>query len=72
LRGPVASADYLVRKGDQVELVVSSSAFSVSTIAIADQDGAIGDRIRVRAGPRTPAIIGVVNESGQILLPQFK
>ena len=41
-------AEPIIRKGDQVQLTALAGSFSVSTIAIAEQDGAPGDRIRLR------------------------
>ena len=60
-----------VRRGDQVELVAISSGFTVSTLAVAEQDGAPGDRIRVRTERRTAPIIGQVLADGRVALPGF-
>ena len=65
-------AEPIVRKGDQVELTASSGSFTVSTVAVAEQDGALGDRIRVRSEGRKGAVIGVVTEDGRVSLPGFK
>ena len=65
-------AEPIVRKGDQVELTASSGSFTVSTVAVAEQDGARGDRIRVRSEGRKGAVIGVVTEDGRVSLPGFK
>jgi len=62
----------IIRKGDQVQLTASSGSFSVSTLAIAEQDGAPGDRIRVRAETRKAAVIGMVMPDGRVALPGFK
>lgn len=67
----VAKAEPIIRKGDQVELTAGSSGFSVSTIAAAEQDGAPGDRIRVRSEGKKGAVIGVVTEDGRVSLPGF-
>jgi flagella basal body P-ring formation protein FlgA len=67
-----AKAEPIIRKGDQVELTAASSTFSVSTIAVAEQDGAAGDRIRVRSDPKKGAVIGIVTEDGRVSLPGFK
>lgn len=61
-----------VRKGDQVELRASGGAFQVSMVAIAEEDGAPGDRIRVRHGPKEPAVIAEVDGPGTVFLPGFK
>ena len=65
-------AEPTIRKGDQVELTASSGSFTVSTVAVAEQDGAPGDRIRVRSEGRKGAVIGVVTEDGRVSLPGFK
>ncbi len=67
-----ARAEPTIRKGDQVELTASSGSFTVSTVAVAEQDGAPGDRIRVRSEGRKGAVIGVVTEDGRVSLPGFK
>jgi flagella basal body P-ring formation protein FlgA len=67
-----AKPEPIVRKGDQLELTASGGGFSVSTTAIAEQDGAAGDRIRVRTDRKGAALIGIVGEDGRVLLPGFK
>lgn len=66
-----AKAEPIIRKGDQVELTAGSGGFSVSTIAAAEQDGAPGDRIRVRSEGKKGAVIGIVTEDGRVSLPGF-
>jgi flagella basal body P-ring formation protein FlgA len=61
----------VIRRGDQVELVAISSGFTVSTLAVAEQDGAPGDRIRVRTEHRASPIIGQVLDDGRVALPGF-
>ena len=61
----------IVRRGDQIQLVAIASGFTVSTLAVADQDGAPGDRIRVRTERRTAPVIGQVLEDGRVALPGF-
>ncbi len=67
-----AKAEPIIRKGDQVELTASAGSFSVSTIAVAEQDGAPGDRIRVRSEGKKGAVIGIVTADGRVSLPGFK
>lgn len=67
-----AKATPVVRKGDPVELAVETSSFSVSTNAIAQEDGAIGDRIRVRSDPKAPVMIAEVVDGGRVRLPGYK
>ena len=68
---PVARPEPVVRRGDQVELVASGRAFSVSTLAVAEQDGAPGDRIRVRTERRSAPVFGLVQSDGRVTLPGF-
>jgi flagella basal body P-ring formation protein FlgA len=66
-------AEPLIRRGDQVELVAMTANFSVSAAGIAEQDGAPGDRIRVRTEVKgKPPVIGQVMDDGRIALPGFK
>jgi flagella basal body P-ring formation protein FlgA len=71
-RDAAVKAEPLVRRGDQVELTASTGSFTVSTIGIAEQDGAPGDRIRIRSDRKGPPVIGIVGEDGTISLPGFK
>lgn len=59
----------LVRKGDPVQLVAGNAAFSVSRLMIADEDGAVGDMIRVREDRRSTPVTGRVEENGVIRVP---
>lgn len=65
-------AEPVVRKGDQVEVLARGSAFTVSTLGVAEQDGAPGDRIRVRSERKAGPVIGEVTPDGQVLLAGFK
>ena len=65
-------AEPIIKRGDQVELVADTGTFSVSTVAVAEQDGAVGDHIRVRPGSKPGTVIGIVTEDGRIALPGFK
>lgn len=66
-----ARAEPVVRRGDPVSLVVVSGSFTVSRQAVAEQDGAPGDRIRVRTEPRTPPIVGQVLPDGRVAMAGF-
>ncbi|MDB5690109.1 MAG: flagellar protein [Sphingomonas bacterium] len=67
-----ARAEPVVRRGDPVEMLVATGAFTVSLQAIAEQDGAPGDRIRVRADAKSPPRIAEVVDAGQVRIPGFK
>ena len=68
---PQARAEPVVRRGDQIELVAIAQGFTVSTLATAEQDGAPGDRIRVRTESRSAPMIGQVLPDGRVALPGF-
>jgi flagella basal body P-ring formation protein FlgA len=68
---PQARPQPVVRRGDQIELVAIANGFTVSTLAVAEQDGAPGDRIRVRTERRNAPVIGQVLEDGRVALPGF-
>ena len=72
----VAKAEPVVRRGDPVDLVAEQSGFSVSVAATAQEDGAPGSRIRVRADgdgkPQGQVIFAEVIEAGRVKLPGFK
>jgi flagella basal body P-ring formation protein FlgA len=70
-RTRTARADLVVRRGDPVALVVVTGGFTVSRQAVAEQDGAPGDRIRVRTEPRAAPIIGLVLPDGRIAMSGF-
>jgi len=69
--GRTARAEPVVRRGDPVALVVVSGSFTVSRQAVAEQDGAPGDRIRVRTEPRAAPIIGQVLADGRVAMTGF-
>ena len=72
LAAQAVKAEPLIRKGDQVEIQAQGGAFTVSAMAVAEQDGAVGDRIRVRdPGGRKGAIIAQVTAEGRVTLPAF-
>jgi flagella basal body P-ring formation protein FlgA len=62
----------VVRKGDPVQLSVDTGSFSVTTEAVAQEDGAPGDRIRVKSDPKAPVMIAEVVDAGQVRLPGYK
>jgi len=67
-----AKAAPVVRRGDPVEIVAQSSGFSVSAQAIAQEDGAAGDRIRVRTDPKSAVIFAEVVDLGRVRVTGFK
>jgi flagella basal body P-ring formation protein FlgA len=75
-RVPVYSAQSraapVIRRGDPIDLVAGDGGFSVSSQVIADQDGAPGDRIRVRGQAGKPPIMAEVVDSATVRLTAFK
>jgi flagella basal body P-ring formation protein FlgA len=65
--GPLA-----IKHGDPVQLVADAGSFMVSTDAVAQEDGAVGSRIRVRTDPKNPNIIGQVVDTGIVRVTTFK
>lgn len=72
-RMPTAAApvavEKVVRKGDPVELIAGTELFSVSRLMIAEEDGAIGDTIRVRQDPKSPPVSARVERAGRVRAP---
>lgn len=62
----------LVRRGDPVEIIAQSESFSVSAQAIAQEDGAAGQRIRVKTDPKAPIIFAEVVDMGVVRVGGFK
>lgn len=65
-------AEPMVRKGDQVELIASGGGFTVTTVAVAQQDGARGEFIRVRTGAKSAPVTAEVSALGQVVIGRFK
>jgi flagella basal body P-ring formation protein FlgA len=70
--GPRVRGEPVVHRGDPVEMLVATGSFTVSLQAVAEQDGAPGDRIRVRADSKSPPRIAEVVDTGQVRIPGFK
>jgi flagellar basal body P-ring formation protein FlgA len=66
-----ARAQPIIRRGDPVSLVVVTGSFTVSRQGVADQDGAPGDRIRVRTEPRAAPLVGQVLPDGRVAMGGF-
>lgn len=64
-----APKDNVVKRGDPVQLIAGNAAFSVSRAMIADEDGAVGDTIRVREDRKSPPIFAQVVEMGMVRVP---
>ena len=66
-----AKPEPVIRKGDQVEVVAVGSTFTVSTVAIAQQDGAPGDRIRLRGEGKAAPFFAEVDAPGRVVVSRF-
>jgi len=64
-----AQKQAVVRRGDPVQLSAGNASFSVSRPMIAEEDGAIGDTIRVREDKKAAPIFAQVVDMGQVRLP---
>ncbi len=62
----------VVKKGDPVQMIAGGSAFMVTRMMIADEDGAPGDMIRVREDKKSDPVMARVQESGIVKAPGFK
>ncbi len=55
-----------IHKGDTIELIIDSEGFEVSSQAIAMQDGAIGDDVRVKTLTAAVILTGTVTPRGTV------
>lgn len=67
---PAAKAN-VVRKGDPVQLLAGNAAFSVSRMMVADEDGGIGDTIRVREDRKSSPVFAQIVDMGLVRIPGF-
>lgn len=55
-----------VERGDQIRATVVGSGFSVSTTAVAEQSGVVGERIRIRIDGQSRPTYATVTAPGQV------
>jgi flagellar basal body P-ring formation protein FlgA len=67
-----AKGETVVRRGDPVDLVAETNGFSVSVSAVAQEDGALGSRIRIKADGQNSPVFAEVVDAGRVRLPGFK
>lgn len=67
-----APKEAVVKKGDPVQLLAGNASFSVSRMMMADEDGALGETIRVREDKKSAPILAQVVEMGIVRVPGFK
>ena len=63
--------EVVVKRGDPVQLMAGNAAFSVSRMMIADEDGAVGQTIRVREDKKSTPVLAQVVEMGMVRIPGF-
>lgn len=68
---PREKVEPVIRKGDQVEVVAMGGMFTVSTIAVAQQDGAPGDRIRLKGDTKAAPFFAQVEAPGRVVVSRF-
>lgn len=64
-----APKEAAVKRGDPVQLTAGNSSFSISRAMIADEDGAIGETIRVREDKKSVPILAQVVDMGVVRIP---
>ncbi|HWW64286.1 MAG TPA: flagella basal body P-ring formation protein FlgA [Sphingomonadaceae bacterium] len=69
---PAPKPEPVVQRGDPIELAVATGGFRVTREMIADESGAPGDHIRVRADRKSAPILVEVIDAGHARLPGFK
>lgn len=60
----------LIKRGDPIELVAGDGGFTVSTAAVAQEDGRLGGRIRVKPA-NGPIVIGMVQDASRVRVSSF-
>ncbi len=61
----------VIKRGDPVELAASSNGFTVTTAAVAQEDGRLGGRIRVKPNDKGAIVIGEVVDTGRVRVTSF-
>ncbi len=61
----------VIKRGDPVELAASSNGFTVTTAAVAQEDGRLGGRIRVKPNDKGAIVIGEVVDAGRVRVTSF-
>lgn len=64
-----APKEMVVKRGDPVQLTAGNNSFSISRAMVADEDGAVGETIRVREDKKSAPILAQVVEMGVVRIP---
>lgn len=63
------SREPIIKRGDPVQLIAGGASFTVSKMMIADEDGAVGDMIRVREDRKSDPVLARVEQNGIVRAP---
>lgn len=63
--------EIVIRKGDPVQLIADGPSFTASRAMIADEDGAVGQMIRVREDRKSDPVVARVQEYGIVRAAGF-
>lgn len=66
---PAPQKQVIIKRGDPVQLIAGGQSFTVSRLMIADEDGAVGDMIRVREGRKSDPVLARVEQIGIVRVP---
>ncbi|WP_454885235.1 flagellar basal body P-ring formation chaperone FlgA [Sphingomonas oryzagri] len=61
----------LIKRGDPIELIAGNGGFTVSTAGIAQEDGRLGSRIRVKPDTKGQIVIGLVEDAGRVRVSSY-
>lgn len=64
-----APKEIVVKRGDPVQLTAGNTSFSISRAMVADEDGAVGETIRVREDKKSTPILAQVVDMGVVRIP---
>ncbi|NIJ31975.1 flagella basal body P-ring formation protein FlgA [Sphingomonas oligoaromativorans] len=61
----------VIKRGDPVELAATDNGFTVTTEAVAQEDGRVGGRIRVKPVDKGAIVVGEVVDTGRVRVTSF-
>ncbi len=62
----------VVKRGDPVRIVAGGAGFSISAEGVAEQDGRVGSRVRVRNARTGESLRAIVEGAGKVSMPGYK
>ena len=69
---PRMQARPVIRRGDPVQMSVETDNFAITVEAVAEQDGAPGDRIRVRTDQKSAPRMAQVVDAGRVTIAGYR